>query len=168
MDSPEAIVAAGHNQGAVSVEMNLQTQTDCCCGDTVRGYRAALMLRITANLQQKRGLNELATFSNTSQSSRPISVRSRQTGTPDKNGGKEKKQQLTALFKTHKETDFSAFHIQREGFSKRSNICSPFMAFFFFFFFCQKLHTHRSWHDEIGLGVEVAAEDIVAVTFQGF
>lgn len=28
--------------------------------------------------------------------------------------------------------------------------------------------SHRSRHDEVGLGVEVAAEHIVAVAFQGF
>lgn len=28
--------------------------------------------------------------------------------------------------------------------------------------------THRAGHDKVGLGVEVAAEDVVAVTFQGF
>lgn len=28
--------------------------------------------------------------------------------------------------------------------------------------------THRARHDEVGLGVEVAAEDVVAVAFQGF
>lgn len=38
------------------------------------------------------------------------------------------------------------------------NICFPSDA----------ADTHRSRHDEVGLGVEVAAEDVVAVTFQRF
>lgn len=46
-------------------------------------------------------------------------------------------------------------------FRRRFNICFPLER-------GADANTHRSWHDEIRLGVEVAAEDIVAVTLERF
>lgn len=79
---PKAIVATGHDQRAVSVEMNLRVKIHQHTPNTSHGHHGHLFL--LPNLRPRQGRNEPATFSSISRFSRPISSRSRQTG------GKEK------------------------------------------------------------------------------
>lgn len=60
---------------------------------------------------------------------------------------------------THRHA-YNAHNAHSERFSKGLT-----SAFHLLLVLRQELRTHRSRHDEIGLGVEVAAEDVVAVTF---
>lgn len=86
MFSPEAIIATGHNQGAVSVEMNLSAkQINIMLTVLIIHLKHQLILRMKRNLQQRQGQNVLEVFSNISQSSRPISLHSHQTESRKKN-----------------------------------------------------------------------------------
>lgn len=98
---PKPIVATGHDQWAVSVEMNLWVKTH---QHTPTASLCRRRLYLAQNLRLRRGRNEPATFSNTSQFSRPISSRSRQTG----GGGRETNINLALPWRLT-----SAFHSPR-------------------------------------------------------
>lgn len=155
--SPKAVVATGHDQGSVSVEMNLRLETS----HHFAWSMLILNLEDSSKVDNKNKLTAETGSEWAGNVFRHFPVFTSHILTLSSNWRqREKKKTLWYIFfpKT----------TQRQAFNAGCECFSEYLTSAFHFGLCQNLCTHRSWHDKIGLGVEVAAEDVVAVTFQSF